>query len=100
MKIRVVGSGCPKCKNLYQTVQASVKDLESPIETEYSTDITELISLGAMGSPALLIDGELKIVGRVPSAEELKTLIQQAQNGESVKPETGKQGGCSCGGRC
>jgi small redox-active disulfide protein 2 len=63
MKIQVLGSGCPTCKNLYKLTQTAVVELGLEAEVEYITDITKLIEMGIMQSPALVIDGKLAMTG-------------------------------------
>jgi small redox-active disulfide protein 2 len=63
MKIQVLGSGCPTCKNLYQLVQTAVKELGVDAKVEYSTDISKIIKLGVMQSPIMTIDGKVALIG-------------------------------------
>ena len=76
MKIQVLGSGCAKCKDLYQIVQEVVKNLGHDIEVEYFTDIAKIVEIGAMTSPVLVIDGELITAGRLPSSEDIEDFIK------------------------
>lgn len=71
-KIEVLGSGCPTCKNLLEIVKKIVEENSIEGEVVYITDIGEVIKRGIMSSPAVMIDGELKASGRVPSEEEIK----------------------------
>lgn len=75
MKIKVVGSGCPTCKKLHELVQEIVQKENLDAEVEYTTDITELVDAGAMGSPGLFKDDELIHVG-MPSKEQLVHLLK------------------------
>jgi len=70
MKIKVIGSGCPTCTKLYQMVLKLKDEKKIDADVEYSTNINELVELGVMGSPALVIDGEVASVG-MPNNEEL-----------------------------
>ena len=79
MKIRVVGSGCPTCKRLYETVQQAVKDLGIDAEVEYSTNIQEIVEMGLMQSPILIIDGTLASF-RINDLESIKQAIVDAKN--------------------
>lgn len=74
MLIKVLGSGCPSCKTLYESVKSVVGD-NKDIKVEYITDITALLEAGIMSSPALVIDDDVVSVGRVPSEEEIKEYI-------------------------
>ncbi len=94
MNIKVLGSGCPSCKSLYESVKNVVGD-NKDIKVEYITDITALLEAGIMSSPALLIEDKLVCSGRVPSEDEIKEYI----DGNKVE-EKAPTGGCSCGGCC
>jgi len=74
-KIQILGTGCPKCKLLAEITEAAAKELEIEYELEKVTDINEIMKFGVMMTPALAVDGQVKIIGRVPSLEEVKTLI-------------------------
>lgn len=78
MKIQVLGSGCTTCKTLYKNVQGVVKTLGLDTEVEYSTDISEIVKLGAISSPVLAIDGQIKAAGRVPSNKEIEEIIKES----------------------
>jgi len=70
MKIQILGMGCPKCKKLYEAAEQAAKELG----LEYEIDrITEM---GVMMTPALAIDGEVKLVGRIPTIENLKEILK------------------------
>ena len=75
MKIQILGPGCPKCRKLAENAKAAVDELGLDAEIIKVTQINEIISFGTMLTPALAIDGEVKVVGKVPSTEELKTLL-------------------------
>ena len=76
MKIEILGTGCPKCKKLAENAAAAVEAVGGEYEIEKVTDINEIMKFGVMMTPALAIDGEIKAVGKVISAEEIKSLIQ------------------------
>lgn len=96
MKIQVLGSGCPTCKALHKKVQEVITQLGMNTEVEYSTDIAEIVKLGAMGSPVFAIDGKVMTAGKVPSNDEIEKMIKEACSAEDQK----SGGGCSCGGNC
>ncbi len=77
MKIRVIGSGCPTCTKLHQMVLKLRDEKKIEAEVEYSKDISELVELGVMGSPALVIDGKVANVGMPDSEEKLLEIIQR-----------------------
>lgn len=74
MKIQILGSGCPTCKNLYKLTQTAVAELGLKAEVEYITDITKLIEMGIMQSPVLVIDGKLAMTGS-GNLEKIKEII-------------------------
>ena len=74
-KIQVLGTGCPKCKKLAQNAETAAKELGLDFELQKVTDITEIMNLGVMMTPALVIDGQVKTVGNVPSVEQIKQII-------------------------
>ena len=76
MKIKVIGSGCPTCTNLYHMVEKLKKDGKIKADIAYSKDINELIELGVMGSPALVVDGKVVKIGMVKDEKELLKLIK------------------------
>ena len=79
MKIQVFGSGCPTCKKLYEMTKTAVSANGLSVRVEYITDVAKMIEMGLMQSPALVIDGKIAAVGRVPSAKELKEIIAKHQ---------------------
>ncbi|MFP4523834.1 MAG: thioredoxin family protein [Candidatus Woesearchaeota archaeon] len=76
MKIRVIGSGCPTCTQLHKMVLKLKDENKIDAEVEYSKDVSELVELGVMGSPALVIDGEVANVGMPADEEKLLEIIQ------------------------
>lgn len=75
MKIQILGGGCPKCIKLAKLTKEAAAKLNISCEIEKITDINEIISYGVMLTPALVIDGEVKIYGSVPSKEEITRYI-------------------------
>jgi len=76
VKIEVLGTGCMKCKRLLKNVETAVKELGIEAEIKKVDDITEIMDRGVMFTPALAIDGEMKISGRVADVEELKEILK------------------------
>jgi len=74
-KIQVLGTGCPKCKKLAENAQAAANDLGIECEIEKVTEINEIMKFGVMLTPALAIDGQVKVVGKVPSPDEIKKML-------------------------
>ena len=77
-KIQILGPGCPKCRKLAENVSAAVEQLELNFEIEKVTDINEIMKFGVMITPALVVDGEVKAVGKVPSADEIRQILAQS----------------------
>ena len=74
-KIQILGTGCPKCKQLAEAADLAAKGLGLDNTLEKVTAIEDIVSLGVMMTPALTVDGEVKVSGRIPSAEELKKYL-------------------------
>ena len=74
-KIQILGTGCPKCKKLAENAQEATQNLEGKFEIEKVTDINEIMKFGVMMTPALAIDGQVKVTGKVLSAEEIKKML-------------------------
>ena len=75
MRIEVLGPGCANCERLYRNTERAVKELGLECELEKITDFNVIMSYHIMSTPALLINGELKFSGRVPSVEQLKEML-------------------------
>ncbi len=75
MKISVLGTGCPKCTRLYETAREAIEAMQLDAELEKVTDIQRIMAHGVMMTPALVIDGEVKVAGKVPSLDEVKALL-------------------------
>jgi small redox-active disulfide protein 2 len=76
VKIEVLGTGCPKCEALAKNVEDAVRELGFEAEIVKVTDIVEIANRGVMMTPALSVDGEIKLVGKVASVEQLKGLLK------------------------
>ena len=74
-KLQILGTGCPKCRKLVENVETAARELELEFEIEKVTDINEIMKFGVMMTPALAIDGEVKVVGRVLSPDEIKKML-------------------------
>jgi small redox-active disulfide protein 2 len=78
MKLQILGTGCAKCNALAQATEQAAQALGVPYEIEKITDLNRIMSFGVMMTPALVVDGQVKVVGKVPNWTELKTLLQPA----------------------
>ncbi len=75
MKLQILGTGCPKCKKLAEHVESAVRELGLDAEVVKVTDINEIVSFGVMATPALAVDGEVKVSGRLASVKEIKEIL-------------------------
>jgi small redox-active disulfide protein 2 len=76
MKIQILGTGCPKCKKLAEATEAAAKDLRLDYKLEKVTDLQQIMAFGVMMTPALAVDGEIKVFGKVPTLDELKRILK------------------------
>ncbi|OFZ82619.1 MAG: redox-active disulfide protein 2 [Bdellovibrionales bacterium RIFOXYD1_FULL_53_11] len=75
-KIQILGTGCPKCKKLAENAEAAAKELGIQYEIEKVTEIEKIMSFGVMMTPALVVDGQVKLVGKAASPEEIKSFLK------------------------
>ena len=76
MKIQILGSGCPKCKLLEEHARQAVAELGSTIEVEKVTNMETIIGMGVMMTPALVLDGTVKSMGRILTKDQIVTLLK------------------------
>jgi small redox-active disulfide protein 2 len=76
MKIEVLGMGCQKCSNLYEGAKQAVAELGLSAEIVKVEDIQKIMAYGVMTTPALVIDGVVKVAGKVPGKEEIKGYLK------------------------
>lgn len=77
MKIKVIGSGCDKCDTLYVNTLAAVETLGLNAEIEKVEDLIEIVKLGVMTVPALMVDGEIKAAGRVLKEKDIIKFLKK-----------------------
>ena len=77
-KIHVLGTGCAKCDHLLQVTTRASEELALDCEIEKVTDFMRFAEFGVMITPALVVDGDVKVSGRVPSLEEVKSLLAES----------------------
>ena len=80
MKIQILGTGCAKCNALTMATEQAAQTLGLPYELEKVTDLKQIMAFGVMTTPALVVDGQVKVSGKVPSVAELKMLLQPTGN--------------------
>ncbi len=73
--VKVLGPGCAKCKQLMEQAEQAVAEAGLDARVTKVSDITEITSYGVMITPALVVDGEVKVSGKVPSVEEIIAMI-------------------------
>ena len=74
-KLQILGPGCPKCKKLAENAETAAKQLGIEYTLEKVTDINDIMKFGVMMTPALAVDGQVKVVGKVPSPDEIKKML-------------------------
>lgn len=77
MEIIVLGTGCANCKTTYNRVAKVIEDTNSTATLKKEEDILEIVKYNIMSLPAIVVDGEVKIKGYVPSEEEIKKLVTE-----------------------
>jgi small redox-active disulfide protein 2 len=74
-KIQILGTGCPKCVKLAENAEGAARELGLDYELVKVTDINEIMKFRVMVTPALAVDGEVKVAGKAASVEEIKGLL-------------------------
>lgn len=74
-KIQILGTGCPKCKKLAENAETAAKELGIEYKIEKVTDINEIMKFGVMLTPALVIDGQVKVSGKVLTVQNIKEML-------------------------
>jgi small redox-active disulfide protein 2 len=77
VKIQIAGPGCANCQNTERNVANACAELDLAADLSHVTNIADILDLGVMRTPAVVIDGEVVISGRVPAVPELKTILEQ-----------------------
>jgi len=75
-EVHILGSGCAKCQKLAQHTEAAAKTMGLDYRIEKVTDLKQVMGYGVMMTPALVVDGQVKIVGKMPSVDEIKKLLE------------------------
>lgn len=75
MEIKVLGPGCPRCQETEKIVKEAVTESGLDVQVDEVTDVMEIAKYGVFGTPAVVIDGEVKSVGKIPKKEEIKDWI-------------------------
>ena len=77
MKIQILGTGCPKCKQLETNARAAVSSLGVSAEVEKVTDLDDIMNMGVMVTPALAVDGNVKSAGKVLTVAQISSLLEE-----------------------
>lgn len=75
MEVKVLGPGCAKCKATYQAIEKVIMENKLDVQLTKVEDIVEIMSYNILGTPAVVVNGVVKIKGRVPSQEEVKNAL-------------------------
>ena len=75
MKLQILGTGCAKCNALTLATEQAAQALGLSYELEKVTDLKQIMSFGVMMTPALVVDGKVKVSGKVPSVADVKKLL-------------------------
>ena len=81
MNIKIIGSGCPDCSRLYDNTLAALKELGMEAEVEKVGDLMEIVKLGVLSAPSLMLDGKLVVSGKVASQKEIVRLLKKHTGG-------------------
>ncbi|WP_462273621.1 thioredoxin family protein [Methanohalophilus sp.] len=76
MKIEILGTGCAKCKKTFEVVEKAVKEAGIEAEITKVEDINSIMDYGVMVTPAVVVDGDVKTSGKIPSVDDVKEWIQ------------------------
>ncbi|MCU0284820.1 MAG: thioredoxin family protein [Acidobacteria bacterium] len=74
-KIQILGTGCPKCKKLAELAETAAKELNLEFTLEKVTNINDIMNFGVMVTPALVVDGDVKVAGKVPNINDIKKML-------------------------
>ncbi len=73
--LKILGTGCAKCQKLTETAEAAAKELGLEYQVEKVKNLNDIMKFGVMMTPALVVDGDVKVSGKVPSIEEVKAML-------------------------
>jgi len=74
-EIKILGTGCPKCEKLAEAATQAAEELGIEYEISKVNDVMEITKFGVMMTPALVVDGKVKVVGKIPKMDELKNML-------------------------
>jgi small redox-active disulfide protein 2 len=82
MEIKVLGPGCARCQTTENNVKKAVAESCLDVQVDKVTDLMEIARYGVLGTPAVVVDGEVKSVGKIPGKDEIMTWIKKQTKGE------------------
>jgi len=94
MEIKILGSGCAKCNEMERIARDTAATMGIEATIEHVDDFAQIMSFGVMTTPALVVDGKVRLAGRVPKPAEMALLLEASSDSAE---SAGSQGGCSCG---
>jgi small redox-active disulfide protein 2 len=74
-EIKILGTGCPKCRKLAEVAESVAREMNIDYKLEKVTDINKIMDFGVMITPALVVDGEVKIAGKIPKTDDIKKML-------------------------
>ncbi len=77
MLIQILGTGCPKCRKLEENARQAATELSLDFHIEKVKDLQQIMAFGVMVTPALVVDGVVKVTGKVPGIEDIKKMLQK-----------------------
>jgi small redox-active disulfide protein 2 len=75
MLIQILGTGCPKCQKLEENARQAAQELDLDFQVEKVKDLQQIMAFGVMITPALVVDGVVKVAGKVPGVEDIKKYL-------------------------
>lgn len=78
MLIQILGTGCPKCNKMTETARKAAEELNLDFLLEKVTEIDKIMDFGVMTTPGLVVDGLVKVTGKVPSPDEMKSILNES----------------------
>lgn len=75
MEIKILGTGCAKCKTTYQVIEKIINENHLDVQLTKVEDIVEILNSGVMATPAIIVDGMVRIKGHIPSENEIKQML-------------------------
>lgn len=77
MTITILGTGCPTCQTLEANTKKALEQISSDVSVEKIEEVEEIMNYGVMSMPALVVNGDVKVSGRVPDPDEIVTLVEE-----------------------